>query len=142
MFLVLELVVSDDINSIEDEETMKEQGLESRLKKLALRFGTVKKYKPVTLLDDILETVAPVGGLTGLKVHSYGTLTLCTGVGNYKLPIQYEEYRDGGLSSFGKRAYEFLEALSDYLVDTGISKRDIEFHLGKSYSSKHHDPRK
>jgi len=119
---------------------MKDIIVETRLKKLAKRFQNAKKFKPEKLVDHVVEAMMPIGGITGFNVVSHGTMTLHNHSDRYNLPIRYEEHSER-LSSFGKRAYTFLERLQDHLMDDGISPRNIEYHLGKAYSTKHHDPR-
>lgn len=120
---------------------MKDAKVQKSLDKLARKFQAVKKYKPAKLLDDIVSTMDPIGGITGFHVRSYGTITLDNHTAKYNLPIRYEEHSDN-LSSFGKRAYSFLEAMRDELSEQGVSPRKMEYHLGKAYASKDHDPTK
>ncbi len=120
---------------------MKDANVVKGLKKAAQKFQAVKKFKPAQLLEQIVNVMEPIGGMTGLNVASNQTLTLVNHTDSYCLPIVFEEH-GGGMSSFAKRAYAFFETLMDYLLAQGVSPSDIQYHLGADYSSKHHDPTK
>jgi hypothetical protein len=118
---------------------MKNPNVQDRLNKSAKRFVQVKKLKPEVFLDEVVDSMSTIGGITGFNVRSNGTMTLCNHTANYNLPIRYEEHSQR-LSSMGKKAYGFLEGLYHHLSQEGVSPRNMQFHLGKNYSSKHHCP--
>ncbi len=114
--------------------------VQHELKGVARKFQAGKRIRPVQMVDMVVEAMTPIGGITGLRVAANQTMTLHNHGGSYTLPIRYEEHRQGALSAFGRRAYAFLEELRDHLVDAGVSPRNIEYHMGPNYSSKHHCP--
>ncbi len=119
---------------------MKDTAVQTRINKLARKFQAVKKFNAEKLLDNIVDAMAPIGGITGFNVASNQTMTIHNHTALYNLPIRYEEHSNK-LSSFGKRSYAFLEKFEDYLINEGTSPRNIEYHMGKKYATKHHDPR-
>ena len=116
---------------------MKNEETQQKLKKAARRFLAVKKVKPKQFLNTVVEALDPLGGITGFRVACHQTLTLHNHTASYNVPIPYEEHT-GSLSAQGKRAYEFLDHLREHLTVQGVSPRDMEFHLGKYFASKHH----
>jgi len=116
---------------------MNDDTVQRQLNKSAQKFQ-LKKFKPKKLLEEVIDTMSLVGGMTGLRVASHQTMTLRNHDNSYNLPIRYEQHSEK-LSSFGKKAYAFLEDLHSYLIDQGVSPRKIEYHLGKAYASKHHN---
>ncbi len=120
---------------------MKDLEVQKQLNGTACKFTARKKMKPREALDEIVTAMDLVGGITGLKVASHQTMTILNHTASYNFPIRYEEHSPN-LSSFGKKTYRLLEHLQDYLISHGVSPRNIEYHMGKMYSSKHHDPRR
>ncbi len=116
---------------------MKNITVQKKLKKAVTRFQANKKFKPGMFLDEVVETMASIGGITGFRVASHQSLVLRNHTAHYSLPVRFEEY-SGRLSSAGKRQYAFLEGLVGHLREEGVSPREMEYHLGKDYASKHH----
>ncbi|MDP7116238.1 MAG: hypothetical protein QF632_00730 [Candidatus Woesearchaeota archaeon] len=118
---------------------MKNLQVQRKLDKLSRRFQNVKKFKPDVFLNSVIDAMEEVGGMSGLRVAANQPLTLRNHTAHYNLPIRYEEH-SARLSAQGKRNYAFLEGLMGYLEGQEVSPQDIEYHLGKGYSSKHHQP--
>jgi hypothetical protein len=118
---------------------MKDPNVQDRLNRSARKFVQVKKHKPEVFLDEVVNAMNTIGGITGFNVKCNSTMTLCNHTANYNLPIRYEEHSQR-LSAPAKRAYNFLEGLYNHLAKEGVSPRQMQFHLGKDYSSKHHCP--
>lgn len=118
---------------------MKKQTIQELLNKAAQQFCTVKRVKATRLLEEVVYIMDPIGGITGLLAKQNCTITLHNHNDSYKLPIRMPEHTSN-LSRQDKKNYEFLELMNKYLLDHGVSKRDIEYHMGKRYSSKHQRP--
>ena len=120
---------------------MKDSNVQEGLEKAANRFKNVKKTEPADLLESIVGLMEPIGGITGITVRSNMAPSIHNHSASYNLPIKFEEH-SGRLSSFGKKAYAFLDLMMDHLECIGVSPRNIECHLGKRYSTKHHNWRR
>jgi len=116
---------------------MKNEDVQSNLKEVANKFVNVKQYGAEHLLSDVIELMAPIGGITGFEVKSHKNLTLRNHTAHYHLPIKYEGHSNK-LSKIGKKAYDFVDLLGEYLIKIGVSKKNLEYHLGKTCASKHH----
>jgi len=113
--------------------------VQKNLNKMTKKFQNNKKMKEDALLEYIVSAMDEVGGITGLYVASNQTLKLKNEKEIYNVPIKYEQHSKN-LSAFGKRSYKFFEKLTDYLVTVAeVSKKNIQYHLGRDYSGKHHD---
>lgn len=115
---------------------MKDDATQKKLNKLARDFENDKKYRAENLLEDVIETMELIGGLSGFRVHQKGTLSLVNCTDIYKMPLEYEEHAKAN-GSLQKRLYDFLERLKNYVTQIG-NKRSAEYHLGRDYASKHH----
>ena len=115
---------------------MKNHAVQERLKQAAERFaGKGKKELPAQkLLVEIVEAMETVGGISGIAMTPQKTI-----IKNhndwYCLPMR-AEYR--GKRSDNGREYKFFELMAAYCMSIGISKKGIEYHLGKQCASKHH----
>ena len=97
-----------------------------------------KKVSVDALVDDVLDCMKIVGGITGLKTKSYSPITIHNHTDSYSIPVRMNPSDE--ISSKGSQMYDFFERLVEKLYGTGITKDRFEFHLGKDYSSKHHQP--
>ncbi|MFT4312264.1 MAG: hypothetical protein ACMXYF_03470 [Candidatus Woesearchaeota archaeon] len=98
----------------------------------------LRKQTVDSLVDRALSTMQEIGGITGISTSSYQPIRIHNHTNSYTIPIQMQPFNEA--SSLGKKAYEFFETLTQRAVEYGASKRNIEFHLGKEYASKHHPP--
>ena len=119
---------------------MKNAQVQDRLNQSSRRFENVRKFKPGAFLNEVVGAMNDVGGITGFRVASGQTMTIHNHAASYTLPVRYEEH-SAKQSALGKKAYLFLEGFMDYLQGQGVSKRAMEYHLGRDYSSKHHAPK-
>ena len=118
---------------------MKNANVNKNIKKAANNFTARKD--PVRCIDDLVSSMDTIGGITGFNVESNNNLRLVNHNDTYTVPVRFEEHGPG-LSKFGKQCYQALEILMDTLTYQGVPKGNMQFHLGKNYSSKHHDPRR
>ncbi len=119
--------------------SMKDPQIQEQLRKATKGFLNGKRKRPAEFLNEVVAAMLPAGGITGFSVSSNQTMTLRNHNAWYCLPVRYEEHTQR-LSAQGRRAYEFLELFIEYMGSQGVDKSQIEYHLGKGYSSKHHQP--
>ena len=118
---------------------MKNPQVQKSLKQLATQYTHSKKAKPATLVEKVVGLMDAVGGLTGLRTSQNSYITLQNHNDAYTLPLRMSEHTQN-MSRSDKKKYQFLESLRTRLLEQGVSPRNIEYHLGAHYSSKHHNP--
>lgn len=116
---------------------MKDNEVVKNLRKIGERLKR-KRADISELVSDTIESMSPIGGITGIKVQSNSSITLHNHTNSYLIPINMEPSDE--VSAIGSQAYCFFETLVRELCSYGVPKRNIEFHLGRDYSSKHHQP--
>ena len=117
---------------------MKSNEVQRQLDKAAAEFCTAKKYTEGSLLEHVVQAMAPIGGIGGFNVRANARMTIQNHSDRYTLRITFPEYGEG-MSFLDRKCIEFVRIFKAYLISQGVSKTSMEYHLGKGCSSKHHD---
>ena len=117
---------------------MKNESIQYNLKQIAraITNGRMRNFR--ISIDEIIQTMDCIGGLTGISARQGNLITLVNHTDSYNLPIRMPEY--GKNDAYAKRVFPFFEQLAHAAYEQGVPKSQIQFHLGRDYASKHHPP--